>query len=57
MYQEDKSNHRVVGYGHRVTRTHVFGLEAQLRKNKMGSCGASSSDVMKLKSYIVSIEK
>ena len=57
MYQEDKSNQCVVGYGHGVTKTHIFGLEAQLRKNKMGSCGATSSDVMGLKSYIVSIEK
>jgi hypothetical protein len=57
MYQEDKSNNRVVGFGHGVTRTHVFGVEAQLRKNKMGSCGATSNDVMGLKSYIMSIEK
>jgi hypothetical protein len=57
MYQEDKSNQRVVGYGHGVTRSQVFGLEAQLRKSKMDNCGATSSDVMSLKSYIVSIEK
>ena len=36
MYQEDKPSQRVVGYGHEVTRTHAFGIEAQLRKEEGG---------------------
>jgi hypothetical protein len=57
MHQEDKTNKRVVGYGLGVTRSHVFGIEAQLRKDKIGDCGGSSSDVMGLKSYLLSIER
>ena len=57
MYQEDKPNQRVVGYGHGVTRSHVFGIEAQLRKSKMGDCGGTSSDVIGLKSYLLFVER
>ncbi|CAO2826253.1 unnamed protein product [Amaranthus hypochondriacus] len=57
MHQEDKPNKRVVGYGLGVNRSHVFGIEAQLRKDKIGDCGGSSSDVMGLKSYLLSIER
>ena len=57
MYQQDKPNQRVVGYGHGVSRSHVFGIEAQLRNNKIGDCGGTSSDVMGLKSYLLSVER
>ena len=57
MYQEDKPNQRVVGYGHGVTRSHVFGIEAQLQKSKMGDCGGTLSDVMGLKSYLLFVER
>ena len=57
MYQEEKPNQRVVGYSHGVTRTHEFGIEAQLRKSKMADCSGTSSDVMRLKSYLLSVER
>ena len=35
----------------------MFGFEAQLRKTKMGDCGGTSSNVMGLKSYLLSVER
>ena len=57
MYQEDKTNQRVVGYGYGVTRSHIFGIEAELRKSKMGDYAGTSSDVMGLKSYLLFVER
>ena len=57
MYQEDKRNQCVVGYGHGFTISHVFGIEAQLRKSKMGDCGGTLSDVMRRKSYLLFVER
>lgn len=57
MYQADKSNQRVVGYGHGVNRSHVFDLEAQFRKSKLVNGSDTSSEVMNIKSYLVSVEK
>ena len=57
MYQQDKPNQRIVGYGHGVSRSHVFGIKAQLRNNKIGDCGGTSSDVMGIKSYLLFVER